>query len=497
MGVQRADRSARGYHARLLPGGLGVNDQVPDAGGEDKAGPGWLRDLLKSSYFARLTDSLGNWVLAPVIGLIAGALLLFGGLFLGLAWQFGVQPIVDAHRYAPYTASAQGRIVESWAAIEFDPAELPRDKLYWQAVSHVSRCVRVEYATGPNATLLQRGYCGMRLGFSADFRLHDWSEVLQEGIPFTFARDASGFEVQEVRIDKRTLDWISTHPPNDTFMLSTPAPETALAALREQFNWPVEIAALSWTTAVPSFPLRHDPIHPELAMPERVVVDSSRWSPWGLLIAVILGVPGFRIWRVGIGMFLEGKVPPRVIWIITLGSMIGLPWWSHAMPTLLRHVNANWAAISQGMIDDVTRTTRVIAAAPGELPLEHGERLLWRMGEGEYAQTFGRIQFRQPTPMPRTPEAVLAALREQATTQVRAMPAAEQAVLFRTLSENASNDRKRDLDVFTHAAEAIERDAGGDAAAQAAARHFLLFAVGYNVWDVDAMEAARSAPSKD
>ena len=31
-----------------------------------------LRDLLKSSYFARLTDSLGNWVLAPVIGLIAG-----------------------------------------------------------------------------------------------------------------------------------------------------------------------------------------------------------------------------------------------------------------------------------------------------------------------------------------------------------------------------------------------------------------------------------------
>lgn len=474
-----------------------MNDQGSDAGGKDKAGPEWLRDLLKSSYFARLTDSLGNWVLAPVIGLIAGALLLFGGLFLGAAWQFGVKPIVDAHRYAPFTASAQGRIVESWAAIEFDPAELPRDKLYWQADSHISRCVRVEYVTRPNAAPVQRGYCGMRMDFGEDFRLHDWTEQLQAGIPFTFLRDSSGFEVQEVRMDKAALDWISSHPPNHTFMLSKPKPETALAALREQFDWPVEVAALSWTTAVPSFPLRLDPAHPELAMPERVVVDSSRWSPWAILLAVILSVPGFRIWRVGIGMFLEGKVPPRVIWMITLGSMIGLPWWSDAMPTLLRHVNADWAEISQGMIDDLTRTTRVIAAAPGELPLEHGERLIWRIGEGEYAQTFGRIHFVQPQPSPTTPEGVLAALREQATTQVLAMPAVEQTRLLRALADDAGNDRKRVLDVFTHAAEAIERDAGGDPAAQAAARHFLLFAAGYNVWDVDAMEAARSAPNKN
>lgn len=474
-----------------------MSDQVPNAGDDDKARPEWLRDLLKSSYFARLTDAFGGWLLAPLFGLIAGGLLLGGGLFLGTAWQFGAQPMVNAHRYAPFTAAVQGRIVDSWAAIEFDPADLPRDKLYWQAVSHISRCVRVEYVTRPDAAPVQRGYCGMRMDFGEDFRLHDWTEQLQAGIPFTFLRDSSGFEVQEVRMDKAALDWISSHPPNHTFMLSKPKPETALAALREQFDWPVEVAALSWTAPVPSFPLRYDPAHPELAMPAQVVFDSGHWSPWNLLIVLVIAVPGFMLWRAGISVLLFGRLSSRVVWVITFASLLGLPWWSNVLPRLLRHANSDWAVLSQGMLDDFTRTTRVIAAAPGELPLEHGERLTWHLDKGEYAQTFGRIRFVQPQPSPTTAEGVLAALREQATAQVLAMPAAEQTRLLRSLSENASNDRKRDLDVFTHAAEAIERDPAGDPAAHAAARHFLLFAAGYNVWDVDAMEAARSAPSKN
>ncbi len=443
-----------------------------------------------------ILDTLGPMIVAPVLGLFAGFLMLFGGIFLAVAWQAAAKPIIDSRYYAPFTASVSGKIVESWAALDFDPANLPAGKLYWDRASKVERCAVVEYDAGDWGAPLRRAFCGMRLNFSEDFRLHDWSEMLQEGIPFTFLRDASGFEVQEMRMSKGTLNWISTHPPRDTFMMSKPPPTTALAALKEQLDWPIDIAVLSWTTQVPAFPLRYDPQHPELAMPAKVVEDRSQWNWLGVVLVLLLSIPGFLVWHFGIRMFFPTEPSPLVLWVLTLLPLLALPWWSEALPKMIAYANKDWAQIASDMLDDVTRSSRLIATTPDEAAFAHGERLLWRLDQGAYADTFGRIRFAKPEPAPKTEADVLAALRAQAAAQVARFTPQEQLTLLQRLTQDKENRRDRDQKVFTTAAEAIERDPNADAAVHRAARRYLIFGADYNVWDVDALEKSWATPAK-
>lgn len=443
-----------------------------------------------------LIGTCGGVAAAPLIGMISGFLLLFGGIFLGVAWQAALKPLVDMREYAGFNAAASGRIVESWAAIDFDPANLPAAKLYWDRASKISRCAVVEYNAGDWGGPLRRAFCGMRINFGDSFRLSDWSEELQDGIPFTFLRDASGFEMQEVRMSRTTLDWISHHPPRDTFGMSRPPPATALAALREQFDLPIDVAALSWTRAIPEFPLRYDPQRPQEAMPAQFVEDSRHWNPAGVFVALLLAVPGFWVWRAGIRVFFPGEGSQLLLWILTLLPLTALPWWSEVLPKLLAHANRDWATIASGMLDDVTRSSRLIAGSPARAEFARGERLVWRLDQGMYADTFGRIRYTQPVPAPTTKDEVIAALRAQTAAQVAQMSAPDQLALLRRLMEDKEHDRAAVQTVFTTAAEAIERDPDADPAVHRAARRFLLFGANYDVWDVDALEKAWAVPAR-
>ncbi|MBS0591672.1 MAG: hypothetical protein JSR65_13705 [Proteobacteria bacterium] len=444
-----------------------------------------------------LIGTLGMMAAAPVIGLFTGFFLLFGGIFLGVAWQVAMKPLVDRHQYAPYTATTTGHIVESWAAIDFNPADLPAGKLYWDRVSKISRCAVVEYNAGDWGAPLRRAFCGMRLQFSDNFRLSDWAEAVQEGIPFTFLRDASGFEVQEVRMSRTTLDWISHHPPNDTFMMSKPPPTTALAALREQLDLPVDVAVLSWRHAVPDFPLRFDPKRPQEAMPTRVVEDSHEWYPVPAILALLLAVPGFWVWRMGVRFFFPGEPSALVLWTLTLLPLLALPWWGEMLPRLIARANHNWAMIASDMLDDVTRGTRLIASAPEDAEFARGERLLWHLDQGMYADTFGRIRYRKPEPAPKSADEVVAALRAQTVAQVRTFDSTQRAALFLRLREQYEANRQNVQLLFTTAAEDTLRDAGADAAAHKAARKFLMFGTNgiYYEDQLDKMEVAPAAAS--
>ena len=441
-----------------------------------------------------LIGTFGMLAAGPLIGMFAGFLLLFGGIFLGVAWQAAVKPLVDMRQYAGFTAATSGRIVESWAAIDFDPANLPAAKLYWDRASKISRCVVVEYGAEDWGAPLRRAFCGMRLDFGDRFRLTDWSEALQDGVPFTFLRDASGFEVQEVRMSRATLDWISTHPPRDTFGMSKPPPATALAALREQFDSPIDVAVLSWTRPVPEFPLRFDPQRPQEAMPAQTVEDSRRWNPIGAFLALLFAVPGFFVWRLGMRVFFPTEPSPLVLWILTLLPLLALPWWGEVLPKLLAHANRDWAMLASGMLDDVTRSSRLIASSPENAEFARGERLVWRLDQGTYADTFGRIRYSRPEPPPKTQDEVIAALRAQTAAQVAQMSAQEQLALMQRLMDDKEHDRNGVLTLFTSAAETIERDADADPALHRAARRFLLFGANYNVWDVDALEKSWAPP---
>lgn len=459
--------------------------------------PGRGIDRIAVSIVERLPgpvrSALGGMLQSSIVALLAGFMLLFGGIFLAVAWATGPQPLMDSYRYVPFTERTEGRIVESWIALEFDPDDLPKDKLYWQALSKVSPCVVVEYS-GEHGAAARRAFCGNRFQFREDFRVDDWTSMAP-GVPFGFVRDASGFAIEELRMSKRALDWISTHPPRSTFMLSKPPPGTALGALKEQFDAPLDVALASWTTALPPFPLAFDPRHPDQPMPAALADERRRGFWWGgLIFTLLLAVPGVAVWRIGIG-WLSGQ-SGTVLWLLTLLPLLALPWWSDFLPKLLRHVNADWAQIGSDMLDDVNRITRFSAGAPGEATLAGGERLVWRVEAGAYADTFGRIRFSLPQPRPADANAALAALRAQAAAQVRAWDSASRTALFKRLREHYESFARGVQGVFTSAAEETLRDAAADADAHRAARQFLIFGTAGNYYEdqLDALEKAASPP---
>lgn len=368
--------------------------------------------------------------------------------------------------------------------------------MYWEPTAKIAACAVVEYG-GDWGGAQRRAFCGNRFQFSDDLHLHDWTS-LAPGIPFAFLRDAGGFALEEMRVSKTTLDWLKTHPPSDTFMLSKPPPTTALAALKEQFDRPYDVAVASWTSVIPTFPLRYDPRHPDQPMPAKYVEDrQGLWSGWQILavLAVLLAIPGFFVWRIGMRLFFVSEPSPIVMWILTILPLLALPWWGDALPKLLRHVNKDWASIGTDMLDDFTRTSRMLASAPAEATLADDERLIWHLDHGEYADTFGRIRFTAPVPAPTTREAVLDALGAQAATQVLKFTPEDQLALFQRLTADKENRRDRDQMMFTAAAEAIERDPNADPVLHRATRRFLLFGAGYMMWDVEALEKSWAEPS--
>lgn len=430
-----------------------------------------------------LGQSLASFLIGPVMGLIAGFFLLFGGIFLDVAWTVGPRPMLDSRRFGSFTSTVDGRIVEGWAALDFDPASTGSN-LRWFGYARISACAIVEYPR--EWAPMRRAFCGNRFTFRDDFRLHDW-DSLAPGIPFAFPRDESGFMVQEVRMSPAASEWLRAHPPHSTFALSKPPPATALGALREQFDRPAEVAVASWGAPVPAFPLAYDPQHPEDVMPAKYVADAREGFPlWGLVLTTILAVPGFLVWRLGMVFLFSGQ-RPVVLWMLVIAPLLALPWWSDALPRLVGAANHDWADVATDMLDDIHRTTRLVASAPEEATLADGERVLWRLDRGAYAETFGKIHFERPAAAPTTADVALAALREQVDTGVRRLASGDRAALFATLEAEHEAGLDGCQKVFTLAAENALRDREGDPAARRAARHFLSFAMNYNDWDLDAL----------
>lgn len=421
----------------------------------------------------------------PFLGMIAAFLLMVGGILLAVAWQVGPAPMIDSARYKTFTAQTKGRIVESWLAMEFDPADMGTYRR-WFGFAKVSPCVVVEIS-GDWGAPVRRAFCGTRINFREDLDLNMW-DTLMPGVPFGWQRDASGFAIGEIRLSKKAHAWLAAQPPESTFMLGKPPPSTALGALREQLDRPLNTAARSWATPIPDFPLAFDPKVPDQPMPAKFVADKQK-GLWigGFVFTAIFAVVGFIVWRLGIG-FLFGSQPRAVLWVLTIVPLLALPWWGDTLPKILRHVNKDWASVGTDMLEDLSRTTRLLASEPADATLATGERFVLPVREGLYADTFGRIPFALPQPAPQTPELALAALRAQASAHVRNLDSAAQSALFARLEQDKKSSRERAADAFTTASEDVLRAANTGPDARAAARSFLLYGMHYNLWDVDAME---------
>lgn len=440
---------------------------------------------------AFLLASVANLAAAPLIGLFAGFLLLFGGTFLAVAWTVSAKPFLDARQYAPFTAHAQGHIVESWIALELDPAAMPPGKLYWQPWSKVTACAIVEYGSDWGAPL-RRGFCGNRFDFSDFFRLEDW-KTLMPGVPFAFARDANGFAAPQLRMSRAAFAWLNAHPPHSTLMLGQPPPTTALGALREGSDHPLDVALASWTMpVVETLALAYDPGHPDAAVPAKIVENARDGRWWlGCIFALIFVVPGLFVFRMGLSL-LTGQ-SGALLWVLTVAVLVALPWWGDVLPRVVAQANQDWAGIAADMLDDISRVTRFAATAPEAALLRDGERVVWKANEGIYADTFGRLHFTLPNPPSKSDAEALAALRAQTAAQVDAYDSAQRSAVFLRLRAQYAAGWQNVQRLFTTAAEDTLRDATADAGAHKAARDFLVFASGETYYE-DRLDRIEVAP---
>jgi hypothetical protein len=406
-------------------------------------------------------------VLGPFTGTISGFLLLAAGMFLIIAWQAGPQHLVDALRLAKLTGHVNGTIVESWVAVDWDPAAMGTSQ-HWRAFTKASPCAVIEYS-GDWGAPARLAFCGPRLQFNDTYTL-DGVRALSPGVPFTFARDTSGFLAPEIRVRPAAREWLATHqpewpPPRD------PPPADALTALRLDLDRPIAYAIAGWTQPAPVVPLAVDPLHPDDALPAGWVAQRLAEGPNWFAFAIVALV-GLLVWTEAMAFMFGGTQRWRFV-LTTVLPLIALPYWAEYLPRALHMFDARWASIAADMLGDIDPLSVLTASGPDAAVLAHGERLVWKAGSGAYADTFGQFHFTQPIPAPPSADAALATLAASVTAQVQALSEADRIALLGRLERDKKHQLSHAGLPFLPFAAAILRDPHASPELFRAARRFL------------------------
>jgi hypothetical protein len=411
-----------------------------------------------------LGNALGL-LIGPFVRLLAALMLGFAIVLLSAGWQAGPQPLLDSTHYRSYTAHADGRIVESWLALEFDPASLGEHSL-WFGAARGTHCAVVEYA-GDWGASTRRAFCGNRIAVHASDNLPRLvaDTTMAPGVPFAMPRDARGFVAPDVRMSPPARDWLEHHPQHDV-----PGAKNALEALRLQIDRPLDDAIAGWSTRAPLFPLMLDPQHPDDAMPTRYVENKASGGSVGQWIgSVLLLAAGGWLWLRGMAWLMAG-LPRAAMLFAAIVPLLLLPWWGERMPAALSRLDPRVARVIADMLDDIDRVGRLNGSAPDDATLAQGERI--DVGSA-YADTFGRIRYTSPQPAPNDADAALRALVEQTTAQMLAFDAADRSAVFTHLADDKRAERYGVGLLFLPSAKQALVDATGDAQTKRAANDFL------------------------
>jgi len=401
--------------------------------------------------------------------LLAAGLMAFAGVFLMFGWQFGPLAMVEAQQYKKFTSHVDARIVDSWIALEFDIKDV-RNPRFWRASTNAAGCVVAEY-DGDWGAPMRRAFCGTRVPFNESYPLANLHDIT-EGVPFVWARDEHGFVVPEIRVDPATPKWLEANVP-DKFMHQKWPANTALEWLRLELDNPVDAAIAGWMARPPILPLSFDPKHPGDALPTGIIARRLEQGPFWPAMLIGFGI-GLYIWFKATSLLpLLQNLTPAGRWILSALPLLTLPWWMDAFPSALSHFSHDIGGIVGEMFADIGRTDRLIASEPAQATLANGERLVWRLQDSVYSDTFGRMQFVVPNPPFASDKAALAALTASMTTQVRALDDTRRAELFANLERDKRADLKEVGYVFKQAAEEAAADPAASAAMRRAASRFL------------------------
>ena len=319
---------------------------------------------------------------------------------------------------------------------------------------------------------MRRGFCGTRVPFNGSWTLADMRDI-SPGVPFAWAKDEHGFVVPEIRMAPATKQWLVANVPNRFMHDKWPA-KTALDWLRLELDVPVDDALYGWTAPPAIIPLVFDPAKPAEALPAGIVKRRVERFPNPVAMLMGFGI-GLFVWFQGMQLIpLIQNLNPWGRWIISALPLLTLPWWLDVFPQAISHFSRDMGSILADMVGDVDRVNRVIASEPQQATLASGERLVWRLQDSVYADTFGRFQLAQPIPRPASNKAAMAVLTDKVTKQVHALDDEERAELFVNLARDKERDLKEMSELFTPVATEVAGDASASTAARRAAKHFLV-----------------------
>lgn len=418
---------------------------------------------------------LGALAFAPVnAALTFGAALVIGmaGVLLTTAWLFGPKIVLDRSRYARFSATVDGRIVESWIALDLDRARITASE-FWRASAKATPCVVVEFplSDGGDAPAAwdgpaRRAFCGNQLTFNRSYTLADMREMAP-GVPLVWAMDDRGFAVVEMRMDEASRAWLASHPAH-AFMHSDWPAANELQWLTLEMDQPIDQAIAGWSAPAPVMPLLFDPNAATEPLPAAIVQSRRTASPhWIAVLA--LGGAGLALW---FGSF--AVIPPLAFldlrWrlFVAVIPLLTLPTSVDTFPAFLAPLNAPFTAVVGDMLGDLDPLDRLVDSAPSAALHTGDVRLRWQPGGGAYADTFGRIAFTPPSKR-QTPDRALIALSEAVADRVRTWPAKDRIELFAALRRDKARDLRAAGLVFLRAARDAMADADDDVRRSAAA----------------------------
>jgi len=413
-----------------------------------------------------------SWVTSAALGRFAafyGAIFVgIGGVVLSIAWHEGPQKYLDARKFATLTERAQARIVESWIAVELDPAQIGTSS-NWRAFAKAAPCIVVEYDSGWTGAT-QRAFCGTRLPFYDHYTLHDTSEAAP-GVPFEWRRDERGFVVPEIRLTRAAKDYLSAHASTAFMIPNDLKSGKELNVLAWMYERPDDQAIVGWTREAQEVAIAIDPNNPSETWPVGFIEDVKRRTPnW--FATIFAGFMGLVAWLAG-WRVIAGDRPWPIVAVAAIVPLMFLPWWGEEFPHWIRSMNAGFGEVVSDMLGDVDRLDRLVPSTRDTAALVNGERLAWPAGSDVYAQTFGKLNFTMPKPRPASGDAALDMLANSVATQMRALDDDARAVMFAQLAKDKQGERTKSGFVFLRAARDAVVDPNTSPDVRKQARRFL------------------------
>lgn len=416
----------------------------------------------RTGWLARIAAIVALGQINIFLMMIAAIVLGAAAIFLTTAWLFGPKIQLEHSQYSRFTASSDGRIVESWVALELDQSRV-RLSEFWRASATASPCVVIELPSSSGAAAWgaaeRRAFCGPRLDFNTSYTLADLREITP-GIPFGWTRDEHGFAIPEIRMDAATHRWLASHPAH-TFMHSSWPASNELEWLMLELDRPVDQAIAGWSAPAAILPVQFDPSHPERPLPSGIVAKRRATRPhWPAVI--VFGGLGLWLWVTGFRLVPQiASLAPPWQWFVMVLPLLSMPTWIDTFPRFLQPMSAQWTSVVADMLGDIDPLDRLEATQPSGALLADGVRLRWVASAGAYKDTFGRVAPATPASRGLEPDASLLALSDAVASRVRALSVGQRVELF----ERLRADKQRDLTsagiAFLAAARECQRQSNG------------------------------------